>query len=66
VGAGDKVLVLTDEHAFPDQIDADETAHELTEAESALKVWSGELDAEHQELLDQAEWAQAKLEVKKH
>jgi F-type H+-transporting ATPase subunit epsilon len=66
VGAGEKVLVLTDVHAFPEDVDTDETKHELEEAEAELKAWVGMLDAEHQELLDKAEWAQARLEVKKN
>jgi len=65
VGAGDKVLVLTDEHAFPEDVDVDETSRELQGAEARIKEWSGELNVAHQELLDEAEWAQARLEVKK-
>jgi len=65
VGAGDKVLVLTDLHAFPEDVDHDETRQALADAEARLKEWSGELNAEHQEIKDEAEWAQARLEVKK-
>jgi F-type H+-transporting ATPase subunit epsilon len=66
VGAGEKVLVLTDVHAFPEDVDIDETKQELQEAEAELKGWAGKLDADHQELLDKAEWAQARLDVKKN
>lgn len=65
VGAGDKVLVLTDAHAFPEDVDADETRQELQDAEARLKGWTGELNAEHQEIRDDAEWAEARLELKK-
>jgi F-type H+-transporting ATPase subunit epsilon len=64
VGASQKVLVLTDLHAFPQQIDSAEVAGELTELEAELKSWTGEITAEHQELLDKAAWAQARLDVK--
>jgi F-type H+-transporting ATPase subunit epsilon len=61
VGAADKVLVLTDMHAFPNDVDLDATRHELEQAESELKAWTGELTVEHQELMDAVEWAQARL-----
>lgn len=64
VGAGHKVLVLTDVHARPEDIDAEETGRELSEVEGRLKAWTGELTAEHHELLDQAAWARARLEAK--
>lgn len=64
VGAGDKVLVLTDMHARPDDVDVSQTEKELADAEAELKDWAGELSAEHQELQDQAEWAQARLDLK--
>lgn len=64
VGAGDKVLVLTDVHAFPEDVDPDETRQALADAEAKLKDWTGELNAEHEELREDAEWAQAQLEVK--
>jgi len=65
VGAADKVLVLTDIHAFPDDVDVDTTAHELEEAAAQLKAWTGELTVEHQELMDAAEWAEARLALSK-
>ncbi len=63
VGASEKVLVLTDLSATPDEIDADEVRSELEEAEAVLKEWDGELNAEHRELQEKAEWAQARLDV---
>ena len=63
VGASEKVLVLTDLHALPDEIDADEVRSELEEAEAMLKAWDGELNAEHNELMEKAAWAQARLDV---
>ena len=63
VGASEKVLVLTDLHALPEDIDADEVRSELQEAEAVLKDWTGELNAEHKELMDSAAWAQARLDV---
>jgi F-type H+-transporting ATPase subunit epsilon len=65
VGAGNKVLILTDLSARPDEIEAEEVQKELAEVEARLKAWSGELTAEHAELLAQAAWAQAQLEVVK-
>ena len=65
VGAGDKVLVLTNVHAFPEDVDPDETRQALQDAEARLKDWTGELNAEHEEIRDDAEWAQARLELKK-
>jgi len=64
VGASEKVLVLTDAHALPEDVDLDQSRSELEEAEADLKAWTGELDAEHQELLEQVEWAQARIDVK--
>lgn len=64
VGAGDKVLVLTDIHALPEQVDLDQTKKELEGTEAELKDWTGELTVEHQELQEKAEWAQARIDVK--
>lgn len=64
VGAGDKVLVLTDSCAAPEEVDVGQTEQELQDAEAELKEWEGELSAEHQELLDRAEWAQARLDLR--
>jgi F-type H+-transporting ATPase subunit epsilon len=63
VGAGDRVSVLTDEHALPDQIDLDQTRAELAELEGRLKAWTGELTGEHKELQERAQWAQARIDT---
>jgi len=63
VGASEKVLVLTDLHALPEDIDADEVRSELEEVEAMLKEWDGAINAEHTELMDKAAWAQARLDV---
>ncbi len=63
VGASEKVLILSDLHALPEDIDSDEVRSELEEAEAELKDWSGELNAEHRDLEEKAEWAQARLDV---
>jgi F-type H+-transporting ATPase subunit epsilon len=65
VGAGNKVLVLTDRSAKPGEIEAAEVHKELAEAEAKLKAWTGELDPEHAALLEMAAWAQARLEAVK-
>ncbi len=65
VGASRKVLVLTQSHARPGEIDLGETEKELADLEAQLKAWSGELTVEHQELLDGAAWAQARIDARK-
>ena len=64
VGAAHKVLVLTDMHADEADVDVDEAQADLEELEAELKAWTGELDVEHQELLEKSEWAQARILVK--
>jgi F-type H+-transporting ATPase subunit epsilon len=64
VGASSRVLVLTDQHAFPAEIDVDEAKRELADVEAELKAWVGEMNAEHDILRDRAEWAQARLAAK--
>jgi F-type H+-transporting ATPase subunit epsilon len=63
VGAGDKVLVLTDVHSFPEEVDVQAVQSELDEAERELKEWTGKLTAEHSELRERAQWAQARLDA---
>jgi F-type H+-transporting ATPase subunit epsilon len=65
VGSARRVMVLTDQHARPEEIDAAETERELAEVEAKLKAWSGELTVEHQELVDRAAWAQARLDARR-
>jgi F-type H+-transporting ATPase subunit epsilon len=65
VGAGNKVLVLTDLSAERDEVDAEGVQKELAELEAKLKGWTDELTPEHAELLARAAWAQARLEILK-
>jgi len=64
VGAGHKVLVLTDSHARPTDIDVGEVQAELRDLEAELKAWAGPVNPEHEELRNKASWARARLEVK--
>jgi F-type H+-transporting ATPase subunit epsilon len=64
VGAGRKVLVLTDSHARPTDIDVGEVQGELRDLETELKAWNGPVTPEHDELLSKASWARARLDVK--
>ena len=63
-GTHHKVLVLTDMHALEEDVDIDEVRTELKEAQEELKAWTGRLDAEHGELEEKAQWAEARLAVK--
>jgi F-type H+-transporting ATPase subunit epsilon len=77
VGAGDRVVALVDDHAFPGKVDADAVREELRAAEEALKGWAGEIEAldqeadewkevpEHVALLERIAWAQARLDLTK-
>ena len=64
VGASQRVLVLTDQHAFPDEIDVEETKRELADVEAELKAWAGEVNTEHEILRNRAAWAEARLAAK--
>ena len=64
VGASQRVLVLTDQHAFPGEIDVEETKRELADVEAELKAWAGEVNAEHEILRNRAAWAEARLAAK--
>jgi len=64
VGASQRVLVLTDQHAFPDEIDVEETKRELADVQAELKAWAGEISAEHEILCNRAAWAEARLAAK--
>ena len=59
-----KVLVLTDMHAMEEDVDLDDVHAELEEVEAELKAWTKKLGAEHQELLEKAQWAEARIAVK--
>lgn len=64
VGAGNHVLVLTDNHALEGDIDADSVKGELADLESRLQAWDGPLTPEHTELTEDQEWAEAQLQTK--
>ncbi len=64
VGASRKVLVLTDAHARPADVDVGEVTAELRDVEAELKAWSGPITPEHEDLRSRAAWAQARLDVK--
>ncbi len=64
VGASRKVLVLTDSHAKPADVDVGEVTAELRDLEAELKAWTGPITPEHDELRARAAWAQARLDVK--
>ena len=57
------VLVLTDCHALPNDIDPDETKRELGELEATLRNSHGEISISQQDLLNKVAWAQARLDV---
>ena len=59
-----KVLVLTNMHAFEEDVDVDEVRAELEEVQEELKAWTTELDKGHQKLEEKAQWAEARLLVK--
>ena len=77
VGSADKVLVLVDGHALPDDIDLDEAKADLRDAEEDLKGWSEEIETldresdewketpEHAALLNRIAWIQAKINAVK-
>jgi F-type H+-transporting ATPase subunit epsilon len=64
VGAHNKVLVLTDSHALPSEIETTDVQKELEDIERELKAWSGEITVEHQDFVDKAAWAQARIDSK--
>jgi F-type H+-transporting ATPase subunit epsilon len=64
VGAGRRVLVLTDTQARPEEVDAGEVSAELQEVEAELKAWTGPITPEHDALRSRAAWAQARLDAK--
>lgn len=59
----DRVNVLADLFAMPDEIDVEATKQELTDAETALKGFGERYEgAEYEELQRDVDWARAKLE----
>jgi F-type H+-transporting ATPase subunit epsilon len=64
VGAGRKVLVLTDSHARPSDVDVAKVTAELGDLDAQLKAWTGPVTPEHDELRAKVAWAQARLDVR--
>ena len=63
----DKVLLLTDAFALPDDVDVDDVKAELEDAEGRLAaVDSSSASAEHDEIEREIQWAQARLELVEH
>ncbi|MEM7138327.1 MAG: ATP synthase F1 subunit epsilon [Myxococcota bacterium] len=63
-GGPDKVLLLTDLFATPDQISPDDVRAELAEAEEALKGFDELYEGpEFNELQREVDWAHARLEA---
>ena len=59
----DRVNVLTDLFAMPDEIDVEATRTELDEAEKALKAFGERYEGpEYEELQRDVDWARAKLD----
>ncbi len=63
-GGPDKVLLLTDVFASPDQIKPEAVRKELAEAEAALKAFGEFYEGpDYNELQRDIDWAQARLEA---
>ena len=59
----DRVNVLTDLFAMPDQVDVEATKQELADAEKALQGFGERYEgAEYEELQRDVDWARAKLD----
>lgn len=73
VGAGNRVLVLTDEHAGGDDVDRAQVEDQLAGARKELDSWTNEIElleegewkevASHRALRERIDWAQAQLEL---
>lgn len=63
VGAGDKVLVLVESCARPDEVRLDEARADLEGAEKRLREWSDETGAEYDRVMFDRDWAEARIKV---
>lgn len=75
VGAMDKVLVLTDDHAFAKDVDRAAVAAELKRLEEQILTFAEPIDAydvdkqgyrqsaDHRVLIEQRDWAKAQLDL---
>ncbi|HHH31182.1 MAG TPA: ATP synthase F1 subunit epsilon [Polyangiaceae bacterium] len=60
----ERVLLLTDAFALPDDVDVDAVRDELTDAELRLKALTTEYaGAEYEEIVRDLQWAEARLEL---
>jgi len=59
----DRVLVLVDEAVAAADIDREQAARELADADRDLAAWKGELDGSHAALVSRRGWAQARLDA---
>jgi len=63
VGAGDKVLVLVENCARPEDVEMDEARRDLEAAEKRLREWSDETGAEFDRVVFDRAWAEARIKV---
>lgn len=63
VGAGDKVLVLAEACALPNNVDAEAARRDLDEADARLRAWSTETGAEFDRVTFDRAWADARLKI---
>ena len=63
VGAGDKVLVLAESCAQPQDVDVEAARHDLAEADQRLRAWSTEIGAEFDRVNFDRAWAEARLKI---
>jgi F-type H+-transporting ATPase subunit epsilon len=63
VGAGDRIIVLTEDCLRPEQIDLPAARREYEETTARLAKWDREIDAEWKELEARRAWADARVET---
>ena len=64
VGAGERIIVLTEACLTPAEIDLDAARRELEDATSRLARWDREINADWYELEARRAWADARVETK--
>ena len=63
VGAGDKVLVLAETCAHPNDVDVEAARRDFDTAEVRLRSWSTEIGAEFDRVTFDRAWAEARLQI---
>ena len=63
VGAGDKVLVLSEAFAQPKDLDVEAARRDFQEADQRLRAWSDETGAEFDRVTFDRAWAEARLQI---